>query len=783
MLSIANVICANKIRPLIVMTNIAIIYNNMQIFSQNFKQKVTSLFINDDIYSDIINDIQGDAQTGVSYNEVIEFSLAYLCNFCFNNLSDEDFTLNNFKGILDKANIALKLGYKPTIIKGYNGNASFNDCTYFKEAYALVQFDYYFKAINLKETDFFKYTQHYFLTGKKLDINSYIGDKEYLEKEYSKMDKDGMHRANLHISKAFTGALFLLLNELNLPTHNFKNNVKDCREYNAMTKTPREFRKYFPFQFSEYDIKNAFPRFIDEIIGSNVAANVYELVMETYSVNRSEAKILFNKMLNSGKYKTAEQFRTFFRPIYKEHTEALVKLLTNKEKPFWKLMFYWEYIAVETFIKSNNLLNYVRLHDAIFIVNNEFKNIKDIDFSFVTFGAKKFYNIPSIGVGLNKKTANKYVPAIPFELKKNTMFEVNHTAHIQSKVFGKFRIYREPFYYLNANFNIASNGVVSNGSFKEYDSDYFLNKLQNMVNVIAFLNDYDIRQIKFLLKAILFHIQENGVLTFDLNDVLEFLIIGIEEPKYRVKNHLYTSTENIDLFQYQSEYYKAVKMFDLVAISEAIFPIVEKSYKDKEKIYIDVRDLGIQKSKGYDVIFDLIERFNTANGFDNDIRTCEKIRETYKLVHDVCHTIYKNSYRVAKFVHNTSKNKASQHIGVNRRTYDKFLNWFNHKQDLHTISDVYFTLQEIIKKAELDFEIIAENGRNRITKKETQSNNDFKSFAEVWNNLAEVFPSEAEFAEQMKNSVLNKDEVEVITLHKQFYDEWEAYQYKIKNSA
>jgi hypothetical protein len=57
-------------------------------------------------------------------------------------------------------------------------------------------------------------------------LSNIKGDKEYLLKEYDKMDKDGFHRAKYHIKKAFVGSLFLLLNELELDTIHFKNKVK-----------------------------------------------------------------------------------------------------------------------------------------------------------------------------------------------------------------------------------------------------------------------------------------------------------------------------------------------------------------------------------------------------------------------------------------------------------------------------------------------------------------------------------------------------------------------------
>jgi hypothetical protein len=744
---------------------------------KNFKQAITNVDVTPESYKDILNNIKGDANSGFEFSEVVKVSLAYLINFCFSGLEDHEYNLKTFKGILDKANINFQLGYKPNLLEPYNGNAKVKETELFIYAYSIVQFDYYFKSIDLKSTDFYKYTQHYFTTGQKLDITSYNGDSEYLLLEYDKMDKQGNHRAKYHIKKAFVGSLFILLNDLELPTIHFKNSISDCREYNAMVKTPREFRKYFPFKLLEFDIKSAFPNFIDTIIDTDLGANVYDYISTEYNVTRNEAKILFNKWLNSTKYKTASQFDTFFRPIYKDKTPDLVSLLIDADKPFWKLMFYWEYIAIETFVQKNNLTKYTRLHDAIFLIDNEYnQTIKEVNFAYATFGAKSFYSKPTIEVATNKKVAIKYAPAIPYELRGNLLIEVNHNKNIYSKRIGSFRIYREPFYYLNANFNIASNGVIKKGEFEFLDKQHFLDKLQNMVNVLAYCNEIDIRGLKFYLKGILNHILQNGVLTFDVNDLIDYLIIGVESPTYDFKNSIYISQKNISIFEYQSEYYKSLKMFDLICYSESIFKVVETSYKTKSKIFIDANDLAIQKSKGNDVIFDLIDSFNAANGF-TDVRTASKIKEINNELHEVCHPIENNLYSVAKNVHNPYEIKDFDFLDkkpYHHQTKKKFIKWFNHKQDRKAIQEVYFTLKEIISN-NIDFEVTKVNGRNAITEKLQKEQKTNKLFAEAWSQLKEDLPTQEEHLEKLKDSILNIEETEAIQQGDEFYRSWKLF--------
>jgi hypothetical protein len=745
------------------------------ILKKNFKQKISAISITEETYWDALNNIKGDAPNGIDFEKIVDLSLAYLINFSFGNLSDSEFNLETFKAILDKANNDFQIGYTPNILKAYNSNATYKNTSLFTFAYCIVQFDYYFKSIDLKGTDFYKYTNHYFETGAKLNIDDYKGDKEYLIKEYSKMDSDGMHRAKHHIKKAFVGSLFLLLNELQLPTDNFKNRVSNCREYNAMVKTPREFRKYFPFKLLEFDIKSAFPRFIDEIIDSNISSNVYDRIMQTYSINRAEAKILFNKWLNSGKYKTEKQFFEFFEPIYKEKTEDLVKLLTNKEKPFWKVMFYWEHIAIETFVSVNKVEKYTRLHDAIFVVDNEYNaKIKNTDFTFVTFGAKKYFSKVGIDVATDKKTPNKYTPAIPFILRRNTLFELNLTKNIESKTFGFFRIFKEPFYYLNANFNISANGFIQDSEFVFYDSEHFYNNLQNMVNVMAYLNDYDMRQMKYLVKGILLHILENGIINFDLNEMVETLVYSIETPEYKYKNHLYCKAENISIPEYQKEYYKALKLFDSVCYAESVFSIVETSCKQKKKLCIDYRSLNLRNSKGFDFVLDLIKRFNSANGFE-DVRTADSFKAIFDKKREVGHPIENCTNRVGKNATGTNEIRDFDKLGIRPQTLSKFKKWQETKQNIREVQNVYYLLKEFIENASLEYEVINVNGRNEVKAKEQTETSAFIPYANQWSDIEKAFPTEEEFKIQMMDSILNKEEREIKEEFKEFEQSWNRF--------
>ena len=109
-------------------------------------------------------------------------------------------------------------------------------------------------------------------------------------------------------------------------------------------------------------------------------------------------------------------------------------------------------------------------------------------------------------VSKDKKQALKYIPAIPYELRNNLIFEENQNANIESKSFNNFRIYKEPFWFLSANFNIGANGYIKESEFCFYDSEHFINKLQNLADVIAYKNNLSLRTLRFYLKGILNYI-------------------------------------------------------------------------------------------------------------------------------------------------------------------------------------------------------------------------------------------------------------------------------------
>lgn len=161
----------------------------------------------------------------------------------------------------------------------------------------------------------------------------------------------------------------------------FKTTSIDNRVFNTATKTTRQLRGYTPYELIQCDIKSAFASFLDTLVGSNIALQVYKNLEKKYTIERSEAKTWFNMMLNDNKRSTHEAKKFFKDCGYTKEQVTKIIALTLKEKgSFYKTMTKMEDNLIEEF-KYINRLDYtaVRLHDAIIIYNTpEFQNLTSV---------------------------------------------------------------------------------------------------------------------------------------------------------------------------------------------------------------------------------------------------------------------------------------------------------------------------------------------------------------------------------------------------------------------
>ena len=163
----------------------------------------------------------------------------------------------------------------------------------------------------------------------------------------------------------------LSLLSLNCAGHmfGFKTTSRDNRVFNTATKTTRQLRPYTPYRLIQCDIKSAFATFIDEIIESNIAQNVYANIMKNESVDRSQAKTLYNTMLNDYK-RDPKDAKAFLKNCgySKEQVENILSITSNEKGSFYRAMTIKEENIIHAFKDINKLdETAVRLHDAILI--------------------------------------------------------------------------------------------------------------------------------------------------------------------------------------------------------------------------------------------------------------------------------------------------------------------------------------------------------------------------------------------------------------------------------
>lgn len=250
------------------------------------------------------------------------------------------------------------------------------------------------------QNDYFKYTDAYFRTKKKLNHKYFSYDLEKLSKYYQKIDESN---TNSFCINKYVNYLFFMCFKLDSTFENSDDELfgiikKDNREYNPLTNIPSVLRSLIPFNIVEYDIKRAFPTFIDIELETNTRQTAYELVdKKLYSIHLNACKENSISMENA---------RKVLSSIYSDKVNEVItdERYNNKGQMFRDLVKYEEkYIYL--FVLENNIKKFVRLHDAVIILNSEkpkrltFDKIEFIEKEVVLkerIGKKKtFYQIDS----------------------------------------------------------------------------------------------------------------------------------------------------------------------------------------------------------------------------------------------------------------------------------------------------------------------------------------------------------------------------------------------------
>jgi hypothetical protein len=143
-------------------------------------------------------------------------------------------------------------------------------------------------------------------------------DLNLLNELYERHKDDKINRFNVDNFKDYVLFMFLKLkghykkedDEIFNVTH------KDNREYNPLSKIPSILRSCLPFDVMEFDIKRAFPTFIDLELNSEYRHTIYE------KVSKKEFAMLLN--CNVENKSTLEQARNGLSKVYGTQTNDVL---------------------------------------------------------------------------------------------------------------------------------------------------------------------------------------------------------------------------------------------------------------------------------------------------------------------------------------------------------------------------------------------------------------------------------------------------------------------------
>lgn len=573
-----------------------------------------------------LNNIRGDKRTGTSFSEVTLWALAYFYSEIFNDqIKDNYYTLNYVKAFMDGDNLTSYTAIEELDVEYYR----LKKVPYYKHCWLIIQSAWFFNSDTFGSHQYIDYINHFVENGVKLPIELYKYNKEYLEKKYFEISNSTKSKEFLNgfeiVSNWYYFILFMICKELQLQTANFKIVDKDNREYNPLTKSPKQLRGIAPFKIIECDIKNAFPTFIDYEIGSNLKDEVYNNLIQSRGTTRSEAKIQFSKFCNSGQYNSEKKTIAYFKECgyTNEQSIQLVKFTHDPEKKFFSFMTRHENIAIGTFVQRNNLHRGGRLHDSIIYIDDKTKPCILTIHNHCEFGYKELnrpYIKETFGYG-TKRLQFAYVSSIPRDLVLITRHE-GLKPEIKG-IYKPFRFYTYPFEYIKASFNL-------NNYYESHLEDtraYFYSQLDKMFSTLLYLNKRHLKADE--LYFILMHIRSNSNYIFNVRA----LYSRIRKLRWN-KTEVIVQEKDFDLIEikpftrridYIKELNQARKIVNTDYNYSNLFLLIQEHISNKDYCYLELDIIG--KRKNNELPYAILKKYNLLvtgrqrkqrKGFKND---------------------------------------------------------------------------------------------------------------------------------------------------------------------
>ncbi|UQD55000.1 hypothetical protein [Flavobacterium sp. K5-23] len=254
----------------------------------------------------------------------------------------------------------------------------------------------------LRNNDYVKFVSCYINTGIKLDAKYFKNNLNKLSEYYKKVDEakakgETFSPFSLKVYKRYV--LFMALKFSGEYTSDldegFGVQTVVHREYNPLTNIPSVLRGELPFKVKEYDIKRAFPTFIDIELKAEYRQIVYDIL----------DKKTFAYLLNSNVTNNGTDRNEILKELSKVYGKDADKVCTlerfnTKGGAFLDFSRY-EKEYIHRFVSENDLVDYVRLHDSVFV-------LAETDCNFFVFDWVEFSIKECIKPAIENEIANFY---------------------------------------------------------------------------------------------------------------------------------------------------------------------------------------------------------------------------------------------------------------------------------------------------------------------------------------------------------------------------------------
>jgi len=265
----------------------------------------------------------------------------------------------------------------------------------------------------------------------------------------------------------------------------------DYRDYSPVTSLSIDLiKKYIPYHFIEIDMSQAYPTFVNMILGKNYT-NIYEVLMNKLKITRDEAKTQYNTAVNMWERNHQSYKRFILSQIYE--SEDLEKLMefNTKSSLFLELskLEKEEYKRLRDFFTnrySEDIL-LVRRHDSIIIFSNNVEDIYQYSLDMDDFQTKMKYkkniSIHRQRIGVNDKVLYDTVFSKIIKRDERNDYVIKHKNKLKTTIKTKTYIKNKGVCRLVYVYSISKTMVRKNKRVRKILSnldlsmDYFLELL------------------------------------------------------------------------------------------------------------------------------------------------------------------------------------------------------------------------------------------------------------------------------------------------------------------